>query len=391
MSDYLDPSQKAKDDPFGRPTLVGCTWSTYGLDQPPWGVAQSDLLIGRNPAALVFAPRLICDVNAFAQEKRARDELGWTSSELLVELNKKKVLELEDFGPSVRSIFDEPEIKQAFEKLISSGLTDNQLLQEVRVIDNQISEGLSAENTGTPHPEARQVFYWQGDPTRSKKPFWSSTEKVVLTLFFDPDFYILPPRSLWPSEINNVVVEIGRRQAPHLNDLARLRVDGPQYLERLKKAHGKLDTVVDDFLRTHSAAPYGNYKQRLKTLLRVRENIRKSKLLEEMQIKWDQVSNNLITELEFQEHFRERIESQYEGLIRVKNKTKRDIAVSFTSSLITGLIAISPVGVADARFALGTIVSAGIFANAMYQRLQLGENFPMGWLELQRREIKYGK
>ncbi|MCH8157559.1 MAG: hypothetical protein IID18_07400, partial [Nitrospinae bacterium] len=171
----------------------------------------------------------------------------------------------------------------------------------VATIDNTISDGLSAQNTATPKPLARLPFYWTEGASQKVKPFWSSADKVVLTLFLDPDFYLLPPRDLWSQAARDALTEVIKRQATHLDDLARLRVNPSLYLHRIRDAHGRYDEVIDKYLRTHSAPPYGNYQQRLKLLLKVRKKIHNSTIVGDMRIEWDKVRSGTMSQADFQE------------------------------------------------------------------------------------------
>jgi hypothetical protein len=385
-----------EEDPFNRPLLIGCTWYAYAMDQRPWGVAQSDLLIGKVPGSLLLAPSIICDADAFEQEQYAMHELGWTSPEVLVKLKEKGVLKVHDFGPSIRSIFEEREAKRALQTLLSSDLTGEKLLKQIRKVDNIISEGLSAEGTCTSHAQARQIFRWKEDPSEETKPFWSGAEQIVLSLFLDGDFYLLPPPNLWPENVKQARAEVVKRQAPHIANLVRLRVDARKYVGIIKDAHGKYDNIIDSFLRSHSAGPYGNYVERLELLLQVRNKLHNSLLVQKMRNEWDKVRQGSMTRLQFEEEFRELIIQETNGLLKAKRDNANDIALNLTFSLTS-------LGMLQAAFAVGNqsitipLVQGTIYfgyqlAKAILRRLDLGEDFPMGWINLEktRKARKFG-
>ena len=390
MAELERESLRALENPFRRPVLLGCTWYPYGLDMPPWGVAQSDLLIGRMPTSLLLAPSLECDVRAFQAEENALKKLGWTSSELLIKLEEKKILRVTDFGPQVRAIFAQQKLRDGLEAILNSKLSTDELLRSIRAIDNVISDGLCAEDTATPQPKPRQAFYWKDDPRSDSRPFWAKADKIVLTLFLNPDFYLLPPLELWSPEAREALNEIRKRQAAHLDDLVRLKLSQSLYLHKIKQEHETYDKVVDRFLRSHSALPYGNYLERFNLLVNVRNVLRNSNVVEKMRVEWEHVTNGDISEYDFKKRFEKDIEEQSEGLIRAISKTERDIKVNLTFCLLAAAVGIignpllTPVGVG------GVLGFGSQLLKSVIDRLHVGDDFPMGRIDLiRRRSEKY--
>lgn len=375
--------RKRNQAPFSKPLLLGCTWYTYGRGAPPWGVAQSDLLFGQVPASLIFAPKLLCDTAAYEQEARALSVLGWTSSELLVLLKEKEVLETRDFQSKVGEIFSkgdlDVQLKAGLEKPSRS------VLQAVRELDNVITQGLAGEGIATNDPKEKQVLLWRSAQRPSPKPFWAGLEEAVLELFLDPGFYLLPKRDLWPEEAQMALREISLRQETHLEDLASLRVEPPAYLDRIAQAHGRLDRVIDNFLRSHTAPPYGSYRQRLGHLLEVREKLQASAVLEDMARDWTAVEKSRLTREEFLEDYDRRLRSETDDFLRAKRTRIHTLGIRLTVSLTTGLgAALGNAAVLAPVF----LVSAGSLFEAIYGALRLEEDYPLGWLGAARSRLE---
>jgi len=382
---------------YQRPVLVGSTYYTYGKDAAAWGVAQSDLLINRAPPCLLLAPILICDQLAFEQEQRASDKMGWTSSEVLVELKNNGVLQLENTGPRVQSVFEEKGIQEELDRILDADVPFPQLLQQIRHIDNIILDGLLPKDTQTPTPDPRQAFFWQGDPFHSQ-PFWSRNERVVFTLFLDSDFYVLPPRKIWPREPREALAEIAVRQAPYFEALARLRMDPVLYLRKISDAHGKYDKVVDKFLRAHSAKPYGNYKERLALLMNARQALHSGRLFEDIALNWERVRRAEISENELRMEFNARMKKDTNGLIKARKEKASDIKIAFAFDVVAAAAAVAGYfgvsGVAPPELAPlygpgvgGTIGFTFQLIRSMNERLRLRGGYPMGWFNLSKESI----
>lgn len=381
---------------YRRPVLIGSTWYTYGKDAPAWGVAQSELLINKAPLSLLLAPTLICDQLALEQEQRARDKMGWTSSEVLVELKEKGILKPENFGSNVKLIFQEKSIQKELDRVLNADVPFPQLLQQIRYIDNIILDGLLPKDTDTPTPDPRQAFFWQGDPLHSRS-FWSRSEAAVFSLYFDSDFYVLPPREIWPQEPREALAEITKRQAPYFELLARLRLEPELYIRKIKDAHGNYDKIVDKFLRAHSAPPYGNYRERLDLLLKARQALHSGGIFENVALAWERVRRQEITEEEFRMEFNAKIKNETNGLLKALSDKNTDIAVLFVFDLLAYGVATAEIlgasGSAPAEPAnllspaIGMLTLTSQLIRSIFEQFRLKHSYPMGWFNLAKESI----
>jgi hypothetical protein len=379
---------------FKRPVLIGSTLYTYAKDIPAWGVAQSDLFINRAPISLLLAPILKCDQSAYEQEKMARDKLGWTSSEVLVKLKEKGLLEPIDLGPTVRPLFQEKPIQQELDRILNSDVPFPELLPQIRSIDNTIMDGILAKDTNNPAPDPKSAFFWQGDPLHSG-PFWSKSEKIFFSLFFDSDFYILPPREIWPPDVREAMADISRLQAPLFEQVVRLRLDAALYVRKIKELHGKHDKIVDKFLKTHSASPYGNYQERLDLLFKARQALHGSGLFENLVLSWERVRRQDITENEFRLEFDSKIKNETNGLLKAIKERNRDISIYLVSDLVAYGIATAGALTSTSMTTSplvtvgigGTITLTAMLVRSIYERYNLKLGYNMGWFNLAKKSI----
>lgn len=371
-----------------RPLLLGCTWYTYGLDSPAWGVAQSDLLFGKAPAALILAPEILCDTQAYEQEEYALAQLEWTSAELLARLKKAGVLRTEEFGPRVKEVFDDQNLRRKLQQVLT--IRDSgELLKSVRRIDNEILSALIAEGSGGQAPQTRQAFYWAGAGPQYSPPFWSKDEELVIELFLNSEFYVLPPKAIWPPHVLDALSEIANLQRPHLDDLARLRVEPRAYVDHIKSAHHKFDVIVDHYLRSHAAAPYGNYLDRFDLLLAARKVLQDRATLAKLELAWERVRAGKLSRQEFKLEFAVEIQRDTKELLLATAKSRRDIGLTLVYSVTAaGAWALAQPwpGVGPLSQFAATTMAAFLprLVRSLWERLCLGPSHPMARFELQR-------
>src|SRR5258706_12854654 len=221
-----------------RPVILGSTWYAYLREESvPWGVAQHDLLVGQLPSSLLFAESIVCDEKAFRQEMLARDVMKWASSEVLGLLEQEGIVQPRDFRADVKAIFENPVVREQAELLLSPALGDAPLLRRNRDLDNLLTDGLAAP-AGDSTQEAMNVGSLGSSPLPSEqRASWATAARVLLPVFLEEDFYILPPRSIWPAAVKQAVKDIAKLQAPHLDRLARLEYTGAEYLYAIWEAH----------------------------------------------------------------------------------------------------------------------------------------------------------
>lgn len=374
-------------DPFSNPSILGCRFYPYALDKPSWGVDQSELLTKKAIGSILITPHFECDEEAFEQEERACKLNKWVSAEVLMRLHQADVVKKVSYRERVQEVYNTENLQDELDQILSTSSAD-QLSSDILLFDNYVLNGLSVRDTATNSPQTRTPFYW--DDSKSGKVFYSnastdSLNSAVLSVFLDADFYILPSSDQWDAEVHKAVSEL---QAPHLEDLKRLDVDGPEYLERIRKAHGHLDEIIDGFMRRHSAKPYGDYQKRIKRLLDARRTIRESNLLVTMREKWKEVESGDLCVDDFQLFFDDHLREASLGLLRAKTQLKNEICVNFvsTATAISGVVCGVEFGESAITEASSKVTSEFLpkLRKSIIERLRLKDNHPVGYFELKR-------